>query len=467
MSTFPVPPGDPAGLRDAAGRLSGLSGTLGEARGSCLRTLGQQTETALPTARVAAFAGARGQATTATSAVGASLVAVAGALADYADALEATQRAVRDANARHDDARARGRAAETAGDLAAAQTCRAEMSRQAAAVDTAGHGLSAARQRVVSALGHEVGAWVPDTGSLTPVRAWQQAAAGLLPPGSSLDAGTLLDAYHHPDAVLAKDVVSRAVKLASKGYQLYDVLGHSRVWLLAQLAERRLVQALGVYQELKGSSPDLDDPATWERYLAAEREALRRWSAGGAGSKDAQRAQQLWKMLRGFQGDELALANVLRRFPSVPPADVVRFGFLDRLAPAVQAAKPVAARVVGPVSVVTGAVDLHTALTDDAMASDDRVARGVGGGAAVVGGVATTALALGIATGPVGVGVVAVAGVVAVGAWAYENREEIADGARRLGGAISDGAGEVADAAEEVAGAVGDGARQVWKGLFG
>jgi hypothetical protein len=56
---------------------------------------------------------------------------------------------------------------------------------------------------------------------------------------------------------------------------------------------------------------------------------------------------------------------------------------------------------------------------------------------------------LSAAVAPVAVGVIAVAGVVAVGAWAYENRHEIAHAAERAGGTV-----------------VG-GAKRLWHGLFG
>ncbi|NAZ83920.1 hypothetical protein GTR02_19085 [Kineococcus sp. R8] len=449
MSTFGVPPGDPAGLRSVVDRLSQLSGTLGETRGSRLRTLAEQAEGALPAARVAAFAGARGQATTATSALGSSLVAIGGALADYADALETSQHEIRGASERYDAAQARCRTADTAGDVAGAETARLQMSQETATVSTLGSGLSQARQRAATALRAEVDAWVPDAGALSPVQAWEQAATGLLPPGAGLDAETLRDAYANPDVELARKALGEAKTLALKGYQLTTVLGYARSGVLAQRAEQRLLTAVSAYQALKGAAPDLADPAQYRAYLAAEREALAAWSASRAAPTDLSRAQTLYKLMRGYQGEAGALATAARQYPSVA-ADAIRTtGRLDGLMRPVRAAAPVLAKVMGPVSVLLGGYDMYTAVTDDEMATDDRVARFTGGAASVVGGVATTALAFGLMTGPVGVGVVAAAGVVAVGCWVYENREAIAEGAGRA------------------ASAVGNAAKSVWKGLFG
>jgi len=449
VSTFPVPAGDPAGLRAVVSRLSSLAGTVGETRGTRLRTLGERAEGALPAARVAAFAGARGQAGTATSALGVSLVAVGGALADYADALETSQHEVRGAGDRFDAAQARSRTADAAGDVATAQSGRLAMAQESAAVDAVRQGLLAARQRVAGALRAEVDAWVPDAGALSPVQAWERAAADLLPPGVRIPAETLRDVYTDPDVTLAREAFTEAKTAALKGYQLLTVVGYARLTAQALAAERRLETALGVYQDLKGAAPDLDDPLEHARYLEAEREALRVWGESRQAPGDLQRAQSLYKLLRGFQGEAGALAGAAARFPSVASDAIATAGRLDRLMRPVWTAAPLVGRVLGPVSVLTGGWDVYTAVTDDSRPVDDRVAHGLGGLAGVAGGAATTLLAVGLIANPVGVTVVAAAGVVAVGCWAYENREAIADGAGRA------------------AGAVGHAATKVWKGLFG
>ncbi|SFJ62633.1 hypothetical protein [Cellulomonas sp. KH9] len=444
MSDFRVPAGDPDGLRSVVTRLSRLSETVGETRSSRLRSAGQDAAAGLPAARVAAFAGARSDASKATGAIGLSLVAVGGALVDYADALQTAQQAVRDAAARYDDAQELWRQARRMGEPELTERYRQDMDRQARRAGTAQADLATARQRTAAALNDETEVWAPGAGSLAPVEAWQRATAAMLPPTASIDPQKLKELFSNPDVTLARETATNAVKGAAKSYALYGIVNYARSPALSARAEAKLLKARDLYQSLKGGAPDLDDPATYRKYIKAERAMLKAYMSDNPA--DVMRAQRHFRMLRGMQGEARALANVARAHPALTPAQIRgTAGRFDKLMRPVRAAGPVVARVMGPVSVAVGGYDIYTAATDSGMATDDRWARGVGGAASVAGGVATTLVAVGLVSNPVGLAVVAVAGVVAVGAWAYENREAIAAGA----------------------GKIAAGAKKVWKGLFG
>lgn len=129
---------------------------------------------------------------------------------------------------------------------------------------------------------------------------------------------------------------------------------------------------------------------------------------------------------------------------------------------------PTMGKVLGPLGVLTGAYDVYAGIRDG------DYLRAAGGGLGALSGGLATAAAFGVALGPVGIGVMAVAGIAAAGIAIYQNWDAItgavsdiggaiADGASAVGGAIADGAGEVADAVGSVisdpVGAIG--------GLFG
>ncbi|WP_156044121.1 hypothetical protein [Cellulomonas sp. HZM] len=437
-----------------------MSTTVGDTRSARLRTVGARAQGALPTARVAAFAGAQADASKATGAIGLSLVTVSGALADWAEALETAQQAVRGASQRHEKAETSWRRARSLGEPDLQQQYHQDMVDESDTADRAHRTLDDARRRAVAALRGEVDLWVPDQSSLSPVKAWQRAAVGAAPASLTLDAGKLLEAYRDPDVELAQATLTHAIKGGTKGYQLYSVLNYLRAPALARKAEQKYLEARNVYQALKGAAPDLSDPAVYKAYLKAERAALKGYMSDAPA--EVRRAQWLYKQSRGLLGDVKALERLRTLNPSLSTAEIVgTAGRFDKLTRPLRALSPLAGKVLGPLGVVTGGIDVYTAITDHSMATDDRVALGVGGAATAIGGGATALMAFGlVATGPVGLTVVAVAGVVAVGAWVYQNREAIADGAKKVGGAIASGA-------KAVGGAVADGAKKVWKGLFG
>lgn len=465
MSDFRVPPGDPEGLRSVVARLSRLGETVGETRSSALRSAGQDAAAGLPAARVAAFAGAQSDASRATGAIGVSLVAVGGALAAYADALQTAQQVVRSAATRYEDAQDLWRQARRTGEPELTERYREDMDRQARRAGTAQADLATARRRAAAALAEETEVWAPGAGSLAPVDAWQRATAAMLPPGASIDPGRLREIFSDPDANLVRETATNTIKGAAKAYALYGVVNYVRSPALSARAEARLLAARDLYQSIKGGAPDLADPKTYKAYLKAERLMLKAYASDNPA--DVLRARQHFKLVRGLRGDAIALRDVALRYPHLSPTQIKGPpGRFDRVLGPVRAAGPVVGRVMGPVSVLTGGYDVYTAVTDSTLDADDRAARALGGTASIVAGAVTTLVVVGaIAATPVTAAVIAVAGVVAVGAWVYENREAIADGARRLGSAIADSA--VGDAAKKVGGAVADGATKVWKGLFG
>ncbi|GLY31547.1 hypothetical protein [Kineosporia sp. NBRC 101731] len=226
----------------------------------------------------------------------------------------------------------------------------------------------------------------------------------------------------------------------------------------------KYLENLRKYQALKGAAPDLSDPKVLKQYNKLEKDALKLYKKGAGlpldvrqAQLDAKRAQLLYKSLRKLKGDGPAMKELLKRYPALSEADVLgKVGRLDKLTRPLRTVSPVLAKVLGPVAVVSGGADIYSAITDTESATDNRVARGIGGGASIISGGAATLLAFGLVSGPAMPVVVVGAGLVAAGAWAYENREAI-------GHALSSGADAVGDAA----GKVGDGAKKLWKGMFG
>lgn len=458
MSDFTIPSGDPGELRRAVSGVATLSTTIGDTRHARLAALGDQAVVALPTARVAAFAAARADASAAQSAVGRSLVAVGGALADWADALESTQDTLRSEGNKYAQAEESWRRARSMGAADLQDQHHQDMVAATRAADRASDLLHDARARVVRALAGEADLWAPGAGTLGPVEAWRRAAVGNAPSGLLLDVDLLTEAYKDPDVQLAKDTVSNAIKAGTKVYALYGILKFQRAPALALKAEQEYLKAQQAYQAIS-SLTNPTDPALAKAFAAAEK------SLGTAIVNDVapelRQAQWIYAQSRGFIGEAKALERASAFAPEASAAQIVgKLGRFESVMGPLRAVMPFASKVLGPLGVVTGGYDVYTGFTDDSLEGGDKVARIVGGGATVVGGALMTAMAFGVMVTPVGAAVVAVAGVVAVGCWVYENRDAIADGASRA-------AEWVGDTAKDVGGVVADGAHKVWKGLFG
>jgi len=459
MSAFTVPTGDPHALRRAVSTVSTLSTTVGDTRYGRLGALGGQAADALPAARVAAFAGARSDAAAAQSAVGLSLVTVGGALADWAEALEHAQAAIRSEAGGHDRAETSWRRARSMGEAELVEQHHDDMVAATRAAERAHDELDEVRRRVVDALGGEIDLWAPGAAGLGPVEAWRRAAVGNAPSGVALDGDRLVDAYRNPDVQLAKSAVSNAIKAGTKGFALYGILQYQRAPMLALKAEQNYLKAQQAYQAISS----LADPtaAAHARAFAAAEKRLGQAIINNVDA-DLRRAQWVYNQSRGFVGEATAMQRASAFAPDASAAQIVgragRFEFAMR---PIRAVMPFASKVLGPLGVVSGGYDMVTAVTEEGLAGDDRAARFVGGAATVTGGAVATAIAFGlVAATPVGLAVIAVAGVIAVGCWAYENREAIGEAATKA-------AEWVGNTAEDVGGAVADGAKKVWEGLFG
>lgn len=454
MSTFTVPAGDPDALRRSVSTVATLSTTVGDTRHTRLTTLGGQAANALPAARVAEFAAAGTDAAAGLSGIGLSLVTVGGALADWAAALESAQDTIRSEAGKHAHAQTAWRQARSMGEAELQEQHHDDMVAATRAADRARGALDEVRRRVVAVLTGEIDLWAPGASSLGPVEAWRRAAVGNAPTGVALDPGQLVDAYQNPDVQLAKDVVSKTVKAGTKAYALYGVLKFQRAPALALKAEQNYLKARDVYQGIN-SLANPTDPALAKAFGKAEVKL----GAAVVDNVDPElrRARWIYSQSRGFVGEAAALQRAAAFAPDASAAQIVgKLGRFDAVMRPVRAVMPFASKVLGPLGVVSGGYDVYTALTDETLATDDAVARGVGGGAAMVGGAVMTAMAFGLMVTPVGAAVVAVAGVVAVGCWVYENREAIAEGATKAAEWVGDTAKDVAD-----------GAKKVWEGLFG
>lgn len=109
---------------------------------------------------------------------------------------------------------------------------------------------------------------------------------------------------------------------------------------------------------------------------------------------------------------------------------------------------PLAGKVLGPLGVITGGIDLVSGL----MEGD--YLRAAGGGLGMLSGGLATAAAFGVALGPVGIGVMAVAGIAAAGIAVYQNWDAISGAVSDIGSGIAEGVGNVAEGIADGVGSV-------------
>lgn len=466
MTDFSRPPGDPAALRDVADKALSMGSTVGDGRRSSLNSTGSRAEGALPALRVAAFRDARTSAAQATDTIAVSLTSVAGALGAYATALEDAQKAIQHAKDGWDRAHERWLAARHAGDDALAATYQQQQSTYEKAADDARADLGSARSTAATVLAGEIDTWSPG-GAAGPVQAWRNAAAGILPPDITLDDGATDYRRILQEGKTAKDAVANAVKLGLKGWQGWQVASYLRSPSIAAKAEEAFGKAQLAYQQLKGSSPDLGDPAVLKKYLKLEDEVLKRYAK--LYPAEALQAQKKFGWTRGLKGETRALQELAAEYPGLTQAEIVgRTGRFAELMAPVRAIGPIVGKVMAPVAIVTGGIDVYQAFTDPDLSRTDRAVKAIGGAASITGGAVTVGIMTGVlAVTPVGMAVIAGAGIVAVGAYAYENREAIWNGIKWTGDKLADGAKAVADGVADVGKGVADGAKKVWHGIFG
>lgn len=107
--------------------------------------------------------------------------------------------------------------------------------------------------------------------------------------------------------------------------------------------------------------------------------------------------------------------------------------------------------ILAPISIFTGIHDMFSPGHDGWRGIGDRVA----GGLSVIGGVGTIAMAAGLLTNPVGIGIVVGAGLIA-GGWALGNMIADSEWGKATGRWISDRAGDVWNGTKKIAGGVKD-----------
>ncbi|WP_134772022.1 hypothetical protein [Ornithinimicrobium flavum] len=435
MSVFARPPGSPDRLQEVAASISTLAETVGGTRSDRLAAISRSVVSGLPTARVPDYSGASGTVKDATQAVGMSFSTIARALGDYAEGLRTAQQRVTQASAAYGTAQDRWRMARSMGEEELAQDYQQAMTRERGSAEDARSDLAEAERRAAGTLSGEVDVWVPDLSSADPASAWAQASANLLPQDISIDPQELKDFYADIDPALVAggQLLMKTVTSSLKGKQIYEVLSFARAAGLARRSEDKFLQARQAYQAIKGGAPGLSNRSVYRQYMKAERQMLKAYA--GRNPADVRRAQQHYRWLRGMRGDARALEILQRKYyPHLPPRQITgpaptRFAGVKGL---MGKALPIFNKVMGPVAIITGGLDVYAAFTDDSQSTGHRWAQGAGGLATVAGGATTVLMVAGLVSNPVGWAVLAGTGAVAVGTWAYRNWDTVTETGSKL-----------------------------------
>lgn len=453
MSTFSTPAGDPQGIRDGASDLTRLAERIGGTRLDTLLTSSRKAAAALPTRRVADFAGLQQDSATALEESGQVFHDVAAALADYADALETAQRDIRAAATGSSRAREMLTLAQRMGEAEMEAQARRDLQRHREDAERAQGEFDAAESTARTTLTGLATTWSPDGATTSAVDSWADATAAILPLEVGLspeEIRAMLDGESAPQVLVgAGKTLNKAL---SNGWYAWQAVSVGR----DTAAYNRIVEALRVSRGEGGSA---------RAALKAQRRA-----DGLAG------ANRYYQQMSRFQLDRTALRNAQGRYPrssgtsfrydeirsGVPRNGSPATGWRAALARAGQSRVMTAARAGGrllaPLGAVTGAMDIYGAIRGgEGMSTTERVVQGLGGaGGLAAGGLATYALVAGAALGPVGLGIIAVGGAVAAGAWLYQNRKAVMDAGRT----VIDGAKDAFDGAKDIG-------EKVWNGLFG
>lgn len=337
------------------------------------------------------------------------------------------------------------------------------MTSQETRAGDAHHDLHSGATAARTVLSGELHVWVPN-GATTPEQAWAAASNGILPAHLRIPADALKDAYEKGKPL--KDAIANTVKTGLKGWQAKNLLDWMRAASISTKAEEEFAKAATAYQLLKGSNPNLSDAASYKQYLTLERDMLKRFSKSWPA--DALRSQKEYGFLRGLLGESQAMDRLKGLYPGLTEAEIAgTAGRFARLAGPLRAVSPWLGKVLAPVSIVAGGLDVYSAITDSSLSADTRVARGLGGAGGIAAGGATVLVMAGLISNPVGWGIIIGGSVVALSAWAYENREAIRNGITWTGDKIADGAKTVAHAASDFGNDVKDTAGKVWHGVFG
>lgn len=441
--TLTVPSGSPSSLTARANTLTTMAGTVAT-RMDTLTTRRDAAIAALPTRRVAAFSRASGDARTALEGGALGITAVARHMRTYADSLDGTQTVVRDINRRLGSLQRQISTARAAEDWDEVDRLQGEVRRERGVGEDALDDLSRARRSAVSNLNGEAELWAPGSASLAPVEAWVLASAAIVPAEVGIDRGGLREAWRGIDGDDPRQIAQQANKAktaGTRGWQLYQLGSYTSVALLNRNVEAQYAAARAAYNLAQGTAGDLRGVVRAEKNLIR---ALNRLVAQPV--TQTSQAQRLYGLYESLVGKDKAWDLVHQRYPTVPGDSIrpMRNPVMTRVNRVTRAIGPIASKIMGPVSVLLGGYDIYTGITDDTLPGDVRASRVIGGVGGLAAGAATTAIAFGlIAATPVGIGVIAVGSVVALGSWAYENREAIAETARDVGGAVVDGAKKV------------------------
>lgn len=453
MTIFTRPSGDPGGIRAGASSLTRLAERVGGTRLDVLLTAGGDAEAALPTRRVADFQGLRQDGATALEEAAQVFADVAGALADYADALETAQSQIDTANNGYDEAQSLLRLARSTGEAEMESQALTDLSRHRGNGNAAEETFSQAESRARSALVGLATTWSPEGASTSAVDAWAASTAAIIPQEVGLDPEQVRAVARGDSAPqVLLDAGNNLKKALTNGWYAWTAIAISRDTAAYNRVAAAILESRGQGRSVRSA-------------MMAQRR-----SDGLAG------AHRYYKSMRRLQADRAALGNAQARYPrsqgtrhrygeirsgvarNGTPQTGLR-GAMGRFGNSrVMSLARAGGRVLAPLGAVTGGYDIYRALRGgEGMSTTDRVVTGLGGaGGLAAGGLATYALVAGVALGPVGLGVIAVGGAVAAGAWLYNNREAVADAAKK--------AVDVGKKAFEGAKDVG---KKIWKGIFG
>lgn len=454
MSVFTRPSGDPGGVRAGASTLTRLAAQVGGTRLDVLLTAGGEAEAALPTRRVPDFQGLRQDGATALEEAAQVFSDVAAALADYADALETAQSRIDTANTGYGQAQDLLRLARSTGETQMESQALSDLARHRGNGHDAQETFAQAESRARSALAGLATTWSPEGASTSAVDAWAASTAAIIPQEVGLDPEQVRAVARGDTAPeVLVDAGNNVRKALTNGWYAWTAIAIARDTAAYNRIAAAILESRGQGRSARSA-------------LMAQRR-----STGLAG------AHRYYSSMRRLQADRAALGNAQSRYPraggsrhrygeirdGVARNSAARPGALTRLGNSrVMSGVRAGTRLLAPLGAVTGGYDVYRAVRGgDGMSATDRLVVGAGGfGGAAAGTVATYALLTGAALGPVGLGVVAVGGAIAAGAWIYENREAIGDAAARAWDFGKDVGSRAVDGVKNVG-------KKVWRGLFG
>lgn len=312
-------------------------------------------------------------------------------------------------------------------------------------------------------LSGEMHVWVPQ-GASSPEAAWAAASNSILPAQMRIPPADLKNAYEKGKPL--KEAIGNVVKAGLKGWQTKNLSDWLRAGSISTKAEEEYAKARAAYQLLISTNPNLKDSATYKKFIKLERASLGKYAKSWPST--AIRSQREYGFLRGLVGDAKALERLKTAYPGLTAAELTGPATrLSRLMTPIRAVSPVLNKVLAPLAIAGGGMDIYSAIKDPSLSTPDRFVRGAGGLGSVAAGGATVLVMAGLVSNPVGWAIIIGGSAVALGAYAYEHREDIKKAVKWTGDKISDAAGWTGDKISDAGGAVKDTAGKVWHGIFG